>query len=1580
MHIVALGASAGGLNALEQFFDAMPSDSGMAFVVIQHLSPDFKSLMDDLLRRHTSMAIKQAADGILLEPDTIYLAPPRFQMGLEEGRITLRDKPSGIPLELAIDTFFRSLAADAGNRVIAVILSGTGSDGSRGIRAVREVGGLVLVQSPESSQFDGMPRNAIATGCYDFQLPPERMPKLLIEYAKDPEGVKLRVSHTVEVFPEDGEYASIFALLRRSFNVDFSKYKTTTVERRIQRRIELRFISSVDDYVSILTSDPDELDVLYRDLLIGVTEFFRDAETFEYLSSTILPTLVASKNLDELRVWSACCATGEEAYSLAIVCAEVADNFGYNGKITIFATDIHKRSLETASIGIYGADRLSNVSPERLSKFFRREMDDSWRVNQDIRKMVVFAPHNIITDPPFTKTDLVCCRNTLIYLKPEVQERVINTFHYALKVSGVLFLGKSEGLGSIAGEFETVDSHHKLFRKKRELNLPMDFSSSSSSTMFHIGSRSSQTQPRSTQIDRQLLNDYDQLLASYIPAGILVNEHHHVLHAFGDLRTYVAPFTGRTNTHVQAILVPDLHVAVNTTLQRCAREGVIATLSGVHLILSDGQEQKVSVSVRPIKDERAAASHYYISFTAEEFKPIPLTDDETSSTLTFEEQSFYRQHISDLEMDLRLTRENLQAANEELQTSNEELQATNEELLASNEELQSTNEELHSVNEELFTVNSEFERKNAELKSLNLDHENLLTSIDTGTIFVDNRLCIRKFNSAVSAFFRLVNHDIGRPIEHIAYHLSNQKILMDDIQAVLASGIPVEREDSTPSGSRHILIRILPFRNDAGKTEGVVILFTDITRIKEAELTVIRLNEELQEKNIRLGADYELERSAGEKMREELRLRNEDILESQRIAGMSAFKWDLSSNQVVLSDSFKKFVPMADISATLSDDAFLQIISPDSREQLLEAVKSVTTKSKEQLEIGLLLPNGTERHMSCHIRRHEFDETVVIGILHDITEQVQARQTLIKSETDLRARLEAMTSPDVEISTEDLVRVFDAPSVQEMMNDFFALTRTGIGIIDLQGRVLVATGWQRVCTDYFRKAPATLANCHESDMALTQGVIEGEFKLYRCKNGMWDMVTPLMAEGKHFANIFLGQFFFDDEQPDYATFERQAEQYGFDRNEFMAALKEVPVWSRERVNRTMSFYARFASLIAKLSVKNLRIAKAIEGRNQAEERLRESQKMEAIGVLAGGIAHDFNNILQTIIGHTYLMKENEDACPNSAEHLDIILTAGERAADLTRGLLAYSRRQNFTLLSCNLVTVVNEALRLFKRLIGEHIELEVTHTRNELMVKIDAVQINQVLMNLITNARDAMPKGGLLRIETGRTELENNEAEQLAPHAWYSYITITDNGTGMTADVAEKIFEPFFTTKEVGKGTGLGLSVVYGIVKQHEGFISCNSEPGRGTQFKLLFPLNDTATSTEKPNNTKEIRGGTETILVVEDESAVRGLLCAVLNRYGYRVFEATNGKEALDQLAAHHDSINLLISDIVMPTMNGIDLYNEIKTAYPELSVLFMSGYPMRDINLDESNIDNFSYLEKPISPTSLLQAVRTILDEGQA
>ena len=828
--VVGIGASAGGLEALEHFFQALPDDSPFAYVVIQHLSPDFRSLMDEILSRYTRLTIRRAEDGMAVESGCIYLIPPKKDMTVEEGRLYLTDKDPTRPLEMPIDIFFRSLAHYAGERAVAVILSGTGTDGSRGIVDVHEAGGLVLVQSPETAKFDGMPRSALETNVADMSLPPEAMPEIIAEFAEKPESVQRELQSFPYTAPADvREGAMALDLLKQQFGVDFSLYKQTTIGRRLARRMALRQIPSLDEYLGVLQTSPEELGELSRDLLIGVTSFFRDADAFNRLEAQVLPELLRKfADQEEFRVWVAGCATGEEVYSLAMLLREEADRQAYAGKIVIFATDVHRQCLDAAALGVFDASRLVGMPEDRRARFFREDGAGQCRVTPDLRSMVVFAAHNVLNDPPFTRMHLVSCRNMLIYLKPKAQDKVIAMFHFALHVGGILFLGASESPGSLGAEFETMDSKLKFYRKLRDVKLDIDMrlTAPEQKKLRGTGSRAQ------VAMDRVLLRDYDLLLERHLPTGVLVDQNREVLHYFGQVSRYLPRLAGRAGRDVLEMLDGDLRLALSAALHRAASETGRIVFRHVRVETPEGEEW-VDLSVEGLRDDKVGPQHFHVVFS-----PVVSASEEevavSSASELFSPTDGAWERIRTLETELQTTRENLQATIEELQTTNEELQATNEEMLAANEELQSTNEELHSVNEELYTVNAEFEKKNKELRELNEDHDNLLRSTDVGTLFLDENLCIRRFNPAINRSFKLLAQDIGRPVNHIAYQLGNAEELYAELRAVLEGAPGSEREISVRPGE-FLLRRILPFLDSTGGIRGVVMTFTDVSRIKEAE-------------------------------------------------------------------------------------------------------------------------------------------------------------------------------------------------------------------------------------------------------------------------------------------------------------------------------------------------------------------------------------------------------------------------------------------------------------------------------------------------------------------------------------------------------------------------------------------------------------------------------------------------------------------------------------------------------------------------------------------------------------------------
>lgn len=831
-HVVCLGASAGGLEALEKFFGNVPPDSGLAFVVVQHLSPDFKSLMDELLARHTQLAIHRVEHGMQIEPDAIYLIPPKKEMIVTGGKLLLTDKDPSQGLSLPIDKFMRSLAQDYGEQAIGVILSGTGSDGSRGVRAVREAGGLVLAQDAESANFDGMPRAAADTGVVDAVLPPQHMPQAILEHAR---GVTITPEEEASAPLSDAGITHLLSALREAYGIDFSYYKPTTVSRRVERRVQLSGCGDLNEYVNSVLADPEELNSLYRDLLIGVTKFFRDADAFRQLEVDVLPQLLNQVPSDgELRIWVAGCATGEEPYSIAILVQEALAARGRTTNVKIFATDVHRASLEFASAGVYSEEALSEVSSERKRKYFQKR-GSGYHVSQALRKMVVFAPHNVVKDAPFTKLDLITCRNLLIYLQPEAQKKAISLFHFGLRGGGFLFLGPSESPGDLAEEFETVDRHWKVFRKRRDARRPADLRLPLSPSLERLRSASSPPAAPSRGLPEvHLLRAYDALLDQYVPPSLLVDSRRRLVHSFAGAGKFLAVPDGRPPDDVLDYVDPELKLALAGALQRAAKEKAPVVYGSLSSPAVDGGQQ-LRMSVRSIAVQSTGDEYYLVSFEAQEKKRS--TQPPTAAEIDFGEAS--RDRIAELEDELRYTKENLQATIEEMETTNEELQATNEELVASNEELQSTNEELHSVNEELYTVNAEHQRKIAELTELTDDMDNLLRSTEVGTIFVDRKLRIRKFTPQVSRTFQILDQDIGRPLDAFTHNIQHEELL-EDVRRVIATNEAFELDVQDKRGA-WFLLRILPYRSKE-RVEGAVVTLIDIDTLKRSEDQLRRLS------------------------------------------------------------------------------------------------------------------------------------------------------------------------------------------------------------------------------------------------------------------------------------------------------------------------------------------------------------------------------------------------------------------------------------------------------------------------------------------------------------------------------------------------------------------------------------------------------------------------------------------------------------------------------------------------------------------------------------------------------------------
>ena len=842
--VVGIGASAGGLEAFEKFFTNTPPDTGMAFVLVQHLDPNHDSMLVDLIRRYTRMTVLQVTDALKMKADHVYIIPPNKDLALLHGELHLLEPEAPRGFRLPIDFFFRSLAEDLGDRAICIVLSGTGSDGTLGLKAVKEVGGLAMAQKPRTAKYDGMPTSAIATDMTDFVLSPEEMPAQLLSYIQHAR--HLEKDSDTQSAPYDAEaLQKIFIVLRSQTGHDFSQYKKNTILRRIERRMAVNQIETFKNYLRYLRQNPLEVDMLFKDLLIGVTRFFRDREAFDFIEQEVIPAIFADRPPEEdIRLWICGCSTGEEAYSYAILFKEFTERNGHRHRIQIFATDIDNQSIEKARHGIYPDNIAADVGQERMERFFTAE-NNTYQVNANIRDMVVFATQNVAKDPPFSKIDLISCRNLLIYLDGELQRKIIPLFHYALRSNGYLVLGTPETLGDYQQSFDTVNRKQKIFQKIN--SIPATQPSFNFSLSFNPPTSANDN---IDQFPKRInMRDITEriLLEKHVPIAILINERAEILYTHGRTGKYLEIVTGDPSNNVLKLAREGLKIPLTTAI----RQVITNRKPVIHQVLyvrTNGETQPIRLTVQPVTEP---ASVQGLILVLIESLPIIENDSEQTSP-SIEEQLPETQRIAELEQDLNSTRQYLQTMIEELETSNEELKATNEELQSSNEELQSTNEELEttkeelqSINEELMTVNAELEDKINALSRANNDLNNLLASVGVAIIFLNMNLDIQRFNPSAAQLINLIDGDIGRPIAHIVPNFTYDRF-SSDAKHVLDTLEAVADEIQTVDG-RWFIMRMRPYRTVQNIIAGVIVTFAEITQQKNVQAELELLNNVVEE-------------------------------------------------------------------------------------------------------------------------------------------------------------------------------------------------------------------------------------------------------------------------------------------------------------------------------------------------------------------------------------------------------------------------------------------------------------------------------------------------------------------------------------------------------------------------------------------------------------------------------------------------------------------------------------------------------------------------------------------------------------
>jgi len=853
--IVGIGASAGGLSAYTKLLKALPTDTGMGFVLVQHLDPKHASMLPELLGRTTLMRVIEISDGARVEPNNVYVMPPNHSLAILHGVLHLMPRPDALGKHLPIDDFMRTLADDMQNNAIGIILSGTASDGTFGLRAIKAEGGITFAQSEDSCEYDGMPHSAIAAGHVDFVLSPEDIAHELARIAKHPYLLQELRLPAEEASPQAGDSLNkIFVLLRSRTGNDFTYYKHATIRRRIKRRMVLNQVARMEDYIKFLQQQPKEVDALFEDLLINVTSFFRDPETFEALKSRVFPQLMQERKSDQsLRIWVPGCSTGEEAYSIAIALFEFLGENLSSVRVQIFASDIDSKAVDKARAGIYPESIRDDVAAGRLQRYFVKTAE-GYLICKAIRDICVFAVQNVIKDPPFSRLDLVSCRNLMIYLGSVLQQKVLHTFHYALRANGFLMLGTSETIGSYADLFSLVDKKNKIYLKKSIVTrLSFDLSSTPYVAPVAGTEYIEAARPLPTLNLQQAAENI--ILANYGPPGVIINQEMQILNFRGQTGPYIEPAAGSASLNLLKMARQDLLMELRAVVHEAIKEDHPVRKDGIRIRQQDGAYRLVNLQVIPLPVSNAAVPCYLVLFEAAAGLVLPekrairkaaksgKVDADESDTVDPREA-----RIQEMEHELLSNREYMQsiieaqeASNEELQSANEEIQSANEELQSTNEELETAKEELQSTNEELATINEEHEIRNQELVTANNDLSNLLSSVELAIIILRDDLSIRRFTPAARQLLNLIEADVGRPISNIRPNVAIPELELH-VHQVMATMAAQSLEVRDKDGHWYVL-RLRPYKTLDNHIEGVVLTFFDIDSVKDAE----RLRKALQQ-------------------------------------------------------------------------------------------------------------------------------------------------------------------------------------------------------------------------------------------------------------------------------------------------------------------------------------------------------------------------------------------------------------------------------------------------------------------------------------------------------------------------------------------------------------------------------------------------------------------------------------------------------------------------------------------------------------------------------------------------------------
>jgi two-component system, chemotaxis family, CheB/CheR fusion protein len=1520
--IVGIGASAGALEPLQQFLSHVAADSGLTFVVIQHLERHQPSVLTELLGKHTRMSVEQAVDGTRPRPNHVYVIPPNATLTLDRNLLRVTT-PSDTGPRSPIDLFFRSLAVARGEAAVGIILSGTGTDGTSGLRAIRECGGLTLAQAPETAKYEGMPASAIDAGLVDDVLSVEEMPTRLEAYRRQLERARRRESDRVDADVDEHLQRICEVLLRRTGH-DFGLYKTGTLIRRIARRVRIRDAGSAADYIQHLERDAGEAEALVRDLSIGVTHFFRDAEAFESLAGLCLPAILDGGDpATPVRIWVPGCASGEEAYSIAMLVLEYLSVRQLTRSVQIFATDIDGELVAAARQGRYSDDILEHVSPERLARFFVRE-DGTLRVVKELRDACTFSEHSLIRDPPFSSLDLISCRNVLIYLGIDLQAKLVPLFHFALRPGGFLLLGPSEDLAAHGTLFRRIERHHRLFRRNdvvtRPTELPLAVSAPPLWRSPLLAARSaSPVQPPvlSQALERMIREDY-------APPCVVIDERGEILYLSGRTSRYLQAREGAPTNNIFDQAQTGLRLELRTTLARAAKTGRSAVCWQVAIepVEADASVRHLRLTVRPLPGVPIDAGLFAVVLQEESVLATDIGGEGPGEASAWPD----RDHsiIEQLEGELRTTRIDLRTSAEELETSNEELKSANEELISANEELQSANEELQSSQEELRTVNEELRQKVEALDSARSDLQNHYASSRIATVFLDRALRITRFTPAATALFRLIDADIGRPITDLAPRVRHDRLIADAEEA-LRTERGVERKLSSADDGRRFLLRTVPERSTGGLVTGVGLTFVDVTALVAAEEATREARERLSVivDSIADGF-YVLDRNWRFTHVNDQALRHfgkarEELLGQKLLDAFPALAGGAAEERLRLAMDTGEVLHF-EVASTVADLILETHVYPGPG------------------GLTVLFRDGTERHRLSKALEESHRRAVSLARFPEENPSPVVRVSaggVVSYGNPASASLPGWLCKAGEPLPEAL---------RVLVEQAMVTGREVQGEVELGGRFYAISASSPVADGSANVYGRDITERREAEGVLRTALQ----RFYDVLSSMYSAALLVTNDGRvEFANRAFAERFELEEAPadlvglsSGELIEKIKGTY-LDPDKAIARIRDIldrgqPVTGEEVAMRNGGTCLRdFVPLtVDGVSCGRLWIHTDITARKRDEEALRDAdrRKDDFLAVLA----HELRNPLTPILNSLSIL---DRATPNSEQARRAHSVIGRQARQLAHivdDLLDVARiklgRVSLRRTRVDLVDVVRRTVEDYRSIL-EPRAVAIDLPSEPMWIDGDPTRLAQVVGNLLHNAAK------FTREDDGTVSVS------LTRMPGHAVMEIADTGAGIDSGTLSRLFEPFAqadsSLDRTHGGLGLGLALVKGMVDLHGGEVSAGSTgPGRGARFSVRLPL-----EAERANESNALPAARpvarpKRVLVIEDNKDAADSLQEALQLAGHEAVVAYNGHTGL--LKAREYRPEIVICDIGLPEMNGYDVARAIRadSALKGVSLIALTGY----------------------------------------